>query len=153
MRRILAGLAALSMVTGVSTVVTPAPARALADGLALTPPMGFNNWNSTHCSATFNEAMVKGIADLFVSRGLKDAGYRFVNIDDCWALPARDPVTDRLVPDPVRFPNGIKALADYVHAKGLRFGIYTSAGTKTCNSAGFPGGLGHEDVDAATFAE
>src|SRR6266496_955134 len=101
MRRILTGLAAASMVAGLSTVVSqvvlPAPAHALADGLALTPPMGFNNWNSTHCGAAFNEAMVKGIADLFVSRGLKDAGYRFVNIDDCWALPARDPVTGRLV--------------------------------------------------------
>jgi alpha-galactosidase len=115
--------------------------------------MGFNNWNSTHCRADFNETMVKGIADLFVTRGLKDAGYQYVNIDDCWALPARDPVTGRLVPDPARFPNGIKALADYVHAKGLKFGIYTSAGTKTCNVAGFPGGLGHEDTDAATFAE
>ena len=157
MRRILAGLAVASMLAGLSTVVSqvvlPAPAQALPDGLALTPPMGFNNWNSTHCRAEFNEAMVKGIADLFVARGLKDAGYQHVNIDDCWALPARDAVTGRLVPDPVRFPNGIKSLADYVHAKGLKFGLYTSAGTKTCNSAGFPGGLGHETTDAATFAE
>jgi alpha-galactosidase len=153
MRKILAGLATASMLVGLSTVVSQVPAGALPDGLALTPPMGFNNWNSTHCRAEFNETMVKGIADIFVSRGLKDAGYQYVNIDDCWALPARDPATGRLVPDPVRFPNGIKALADYVHAKGLKFGIYTSAGTKTCNVAGFPGGLGHEDVDAATFAE
>jgi alpha-galactosidase len=157
MRRILAGLAAASMVAGLSTVVSqvilPAPAYALDDGLALTPPMGFNNWNSTGCRADFNEAMVKGIADIFVARGLKDAGYQYVNLDDCWALPARDPATGRLVPDPVRFPNGIKAVADYVHGKGLKFGIYTSAGTKTCNTAGFPGGLGHEQTDAATFAE
>jgi alpha-galactosidase len=125
---------------------------ALADGLALTPPMGFNNWNSTHCRAEFNEDMVKGIADIFVDKGLKDAGYQYVNLDDCWALPTRD-ANGKLVPDPVRFPNGIKAVADYVHSKGLKLGIYTSAGTKTCNSAGFPGALGHEYSDAQQFAD
>ncbi|MGO4457800.1 NPCBM/NEW2 domain-containing protein [Streptomyces sp. M-16] len=113
--------------------------------------MGFNNWNSTHCRAEFNETMVKGIADLFVSKGLKAAGYRYVNLDDCWALPNRD-ASGNLVPDPARFPNGIKALADYVHGKGLKFGIYTSAGTRTCDTAGFPGGLGHEQADANLFA-
>ncbi|MBC9716011.1 NPCBM/NEW2 domain-containing protein [Streptomyces sp. TRM66268-LWL] len=122
------------------------------DGLARTPPMGFNNWNTTHCRAEFNEAMVKSIADIFVEKGLKDAGYEYVNLDDCWALPERD-ADGKLVPDPVRFPNGIKAVADYVHAKGLKFGIYTSAGTKTCNVAGFPGGLGHEKSDAQQFAD
>ncbi len=127
-------------------------APALADGLALTPPMGFNNWNSTHCRAEFNESMVKGIADIFVEKGLKDAGYQYVNLDDCWALPARD-AGGKLVPDPARFPNGIKAVADYVHSKGLKLGIYTSAGTKTCNSAGFPGALGHEYSDARQFAD
>ncbi|MGW1377390.1 NPCBM/NEW2 domain-containing protein [Streptomyces sp. NPDC002446] len=129
-----------------------AAAPRLPDGLAKTPPMGFNNWNSTHCRAEFDEAMVKGIADLFLSKGLKDAGYQYVNLDDCWALPTRDP-NGRLVPDPKRFPHGIKAVADYVHAKGLKFGIYTSAGTKTCNEAGFPGGLGHEKSDARQFAD
>ncbi|WP_189134308.1 NPCBM/NEW2 domain-containing protein [Wenjunlia tyrosinilytica] len=113
--------------------------------------MGFNNWNSTACRAEFNESMVKGIADLFVSKGLKAAGYTYVNLDDCWAKTSRDS-SGNLVPDPVRFPNGIKAVADYVHSKGLKFGIYTSAGTKTCNTAGFPGGLGHEQQDADTFA-
>ncbi|MFJ6567556.1 NPCBM/NEW2 domain-containing protein [Streptomyces sp. NPDC091292] len=136
---------------------TAAPEAATAppkadDGLALTPPMGFNNWNSTHCRAEFNEAMVKGIADLFIEKGLKASGYQYVNLDDCWALPQRD-ANGKLVPDPVRFPNGIKAVADYVHAKGLKLGIYTSAGTKTCNSAGFPGALGHEYSDAQQFAD
>ncbi|NEB08487.1 alpha-galactosidase [Streptomyces coelicoflavus] len=135
---------------------TPAPAQAPAasghEGLALTPPMGFNNWNSTHCRDEFDESMVKGIADLFVERGLKDAGYEYVNLDDCWALPERD-ADGRLVPDPERFPNGIKAVADYVHSKGLKFGIYTSAGTKTCSSIGFPGALGHEYSDARQFAD
>lgn len=128
------------------------PAVRLPDGSALTPPMGFNNWNATHCRAEFNEAMVKGIADIFVEKGLKEAGYEYVNLDDCWALPRRD-AKGKLVPDPKRFPHGIKAVADYVHAKGLKFGIYTSAGTKTCNVAGFPGALGHERSDARQFAQ
>lgn len=76
-----------------------APAPRLPGGLAKTPPMGFNNWNSTQCRAEFNEEMVKGIADLFVSKGLKDAGYQYVNLDDCWALPTRDG-NGKLVPDP-----------------------------------------------------
>jgi alpha-galactosidase len=158
--RLLSSLTALLLVATAATTVivaaetaAPRPAYALDDGLALTPPMGFNNWNTTHCGGTFNEQMIIGIADLFVANGLKDAGYQYVNIDDCWALPARDPVTQRLVPDPARFPHGIKWLADYVHGKGLKFGIYTSAGTKTCNQLGFPGGLGHEDIDAQTFAD
>ncbi|MFJ6789589.1 NPCBM/NEW2 domain-containing protein [Streptomyces angustmyceticus] len=129
-----------------------APAPRLPGGLAATPPMGFNNWNSTNCRAEFNEEMVKGIADIFVAKGLKDAGYQYVNLDDCWALPTRDG-NGKLVPDPRRFPHGIKAVADYVHSKGLKFGIYTSAGIKTCNTAGFPGGLGHEKSDAQQFAD
>lgn len=141
--------------TAVLTLAASAPAEAalgtLDNGLARTPQMGFNNWNSTHCRADFNEDMVKGIADLFVSAGLKDAGYEYVNLDDCWALPQRDEQGD-LVPDPVRFPHGIKAVADYVHGKGLKFGIYSSAGTKTCDRAGFPGGLGHEQQDADLWA-
>ncbi|MEU6507943.1 NPCBM/NEW2 domain-containing protein [Streptomyces sp. NPDC046942] len=146
-----AGLAAPAVAAPTRAPAASA-APALADGLALTPPMGFNNWNSTHCRADFDEAMVKGIADLFVAKGLKDAGYRYVNLDDCWALPNRD-ADGKLVPDPARFPNGIKAVADYVHAKGLKLGIYTSAGTRTCNSAGFPGALGHEYSDARQFAD
>ncbi|MGW3649093.1 NPCBM/NEW2 domain-containing protein [Streptomyces sp. NPDC000878] len=144
-----AGFTAPALATPPETAPTlPSPTA----GLALTPPMGFNNWNSTHCRAEFNEAMVKGIADIFVAKGLKDAGYEYVNLDDCWALPQRD-ADGKLVPDPVRFPNGIKAVADYVHTKGLKLGIYTSAGTKTCNSAGFPGALGHEYSDAQQFAD
>ncbi|MFE6174908.1 NPCBM/NEW2 domain-containing protein [Streptomyces sp. NPDC056464] len=154
-RRLVGALAAgLLCAAGLAVpTATAAPAAATADdGLALTPPMGFNNWNSTHCRAEFNEAMVKGIADIFVEKGLKDAGYEYVNLDDCWALPARD-AGGKLVPDPARFPGGIKAVADYVHAKGLKLGIYTSAGTKTCNTAGFPGALGHEYSDARQFAD
>ncbi|MFF1711446.1 NPCBM/NEW2 domain-containing protein [Streptomyces sp. NPDC058268] len=129
-----------------------APDAKLPGGLALTPPMGFNNWNSTHCRAEFDETMVKGIADIFVEKGLKDAGYQYVNLDDCWALPQRD-ANGKLVPDPKRFPGGIKAVADYVHSKGLKLGIYTSAGSKTCSDIGFPGALGHEVSDARQFAD
>ncbi|WP_438302795.1 NPCBM/NEW2 domain-containing protein [Streptomyces sp. HUAS TT11] len=157
-RRVVGALTAgLLCTTGLAAPALAAPADvparpALADGLALTPPMGFNNWNSTNCRAEFDESMVKGIADLFVDEGLKAAGYQYVNLDDCWALPSRD-ADGKLVPDPVRFPDGIKAVADYVHSKGLKLGIYTSAGTKTCNSAGFPGALGHEYSDAQQFAD
>lgn len=95
----------------------PSAAGAKADnGLALTPPMGFNNWNSTHCRAEFNESMVKGIADIFVEKGLKDAGYQYINLDDCWAVPQRN-ADGKLEADPARFPNGIKAVADYVHSR------------------------------------
>jgi len=131
---------------------TAPAADALDNGLALTPQMGFDNWNATQCTSTFNEAMIESIADLFVSSGLKAAGYEYVNLDDCWALPARD-ANGNLVPDPVRFPDGIKAVADYVHSKGLKFGLYSSAGTKTCNGqSGFPGSLGYEQQDAEQWA-
>ncbi|MEV5611280.1 NPCBM/NEW2 domain-containing protein [Streptomyces sp. NPDC052225] len=157
-RRVIGTVAAAVLCAGGLAAVPAAaaapaePSPAVDDGLALTPPMGFNNWNSTHCRADFNEAMVKGIADLFVEKGLKDAGYQYVNLDDCWALPDRD-ANGKLVPDPVRFPHGITAVADYVHSKGLKLGIYTSAGTKTCSDIGFPGALGHEYSDARQFAD
>lgn len=148
----LAAAAALTAGVAVSTQIAAAPeAAALENGLARTPPMGFNNWNTTGCGPQFNETMVKGIADIFVSKGLKNAGYTYVNLDDCWALPSRD-ASGNLVADPARFPNGVKAVADYVHSKGLKFGLYSSAGTKTCADNGFPGSLGHEKQDAALWA-
>jgi alpha-galactosidase len=125
------------------------PALAVGNGLALVPPMGFNDWNAFGCDVS--ETLIKQTADLFVSSGLKAAGYTFVNIDDCWMTHDRDPGTGRLVPDPVKFPSGISGVADYVHARGLKLGIYEDAGTATC--AGFPGSLGHEQVDAQTFAD
>ena len=116
LRRI-AGAGAALAIAASGLVLSQSPALALENGLLRTPPMGFNNWNSTQCKADFNETMIRGIADLFVSKGLKDVGYTYVNIDDCWALPDRD-AKGNLVPDPARFPHGIKALADYVHAQG-----------------------------------
>ncbi|WP_329459083.1 NPCBM/NEW2 domain-containing protein [Streptomyces sp. NBC_01497] len=142
-----AGLPALAAVT-TDVAVTATPAAALDNHLALTPPMGFNDWNSFGCDV--DEALIKQTADYFVSSGLKDAGYTYVNIDDCWQTHSRD-ADGRLVPDPVKFPDGIKGTADYVHSKGLKLGIYEDAGTATC--AGYPGSLGHEGTDAQTFAD
>jgi len=125
-------------------------AHAMDGGLARTPPMGWNDWNAFQCNVS--EALVEQTADFFVSSGMRDVGYEFVNIDDCWALPERD-IDGNLVPNPAKFPNGIQAVADYVHARGLKFGIYATAGTHTCNRAdGFPGSLGYETQDAALFA-
>lgn len=142
--------ASLAFVVAVAASANPASAAQ-----ATPPQMGFNNWNSTHCRDEFNETMIRGIADKFISMGLRDAGYRYVNIDDCWANWQRDK-NGNLEPNPERFPSGIKALADYIHQHGLKFGLYSSAGTSTCEplqeNRGFPGGLGHEKQDAATFA-
>lgn len=146
MRPLLALLTAL-LVLGAAA---DAPAVPIATVSLVAPPMGVNDWNAVGCSDAFDEAWVRAQADALVITGLRDRGYRYVNLDDCWAAPAR--VDDRLVPDPVRFPHGIAALADYVHARGLRLGIYTSAGTMTCDARGFPASLGHETADAASFA-
>ena len=122
-------------------------AHAWDNGAALTPPMGWNSWNKFGCNVS--EEMIKSMADAMVSSGMKDAGYQYVVIDDCWQV-SRDE-NGFIVPDPQRFPSGIKALADYVHSKGLKFGIYSDAGTKTC--AGRPGSQGHEYQDAIRYAQ
>ncbi|SDY52629.1 alpha-galactosidase [Saccharopolyspora shandongensis] len=119
-----------------------------ADDPAPAPPMGWNSWNKFGCD--INEQLIIETADAMVASGMKDAGYQYVNIDDCWMAPERG-ADGRLQPDPVRFPAGIKAVADHVHAKGLKLGIYSSAGTKTCQ--GLPASLDHEEVDARTFAD
>jgi alpha-galactosidase len=125
-----------------------APASALAaEGLALTPPMGWNSWNKFGCDVS--ETLIKGAADALVASGMKDAGYQYVVIDDCWQV-SRD-ASGKIVVDEKRFPSGMKALADYVHSKGLKFGIYSDAGTQTC--AGRPGTKGHDEIDARTYAE
>jgi len=115
-------------------------------GLALTPPMGWNSWNKFGCHVSAD--MIKGMADAMVKSGMKDAGYQYVVIDDCWQV-TRD-ADGNIVPDPKTFPNGIKSVADYVHSLGLKFGIYSDAGSQTC--AGRPGGLGHEYQDAIKYA-
>lgn len=123
------------------------PAHAESNGLALTPPMGFNDWNAFACNVT--EAKIKQAADFMVSSGLKSLGYNYVNVDDCWMASSRDS-HGNLVANAKKFPDGIKALADYVHKDGLLFGIYEGAGTKTCK--GLPGSYNHETHDADTFA-
>src|SRR5260370_41460446 len=120
--------------------------RALENGLALTPPMGWNSWNRFACSV--NEDLVKSAADALVSSGMKDVGYEYVVIDDCWQV-SRDPARN-IFADAKTFPSGIKALADYVHSKGLNFGIYSDAGTMTC--AKLPGTRAHEYLDALLYA-
>lgn len=120
--------------------------RALDNGLARTPPMGWNSWNKFACNVS--EDLIKQAADAMVSSGMKDAGYQYIVVDDCWQV-SRDP-EGNIVPDPHRFASGMKALADYVHGKGLKFGLYSDAGTGTCQNR--PGGRGYEFQDARQYA-
>ncbi|XP_074581622.1 alpha-galactosidase-like [Curcuma longa] len=122
--------------------------RALGNGLGRTPPMGWNSWNHFQCN--INENLIRETADALVSTGLARLGYNYVNIDDCWGEPNRD-YQGNLVSKRSTFPSGIKALADYVHARGLKLGIYSDAGTQTCSRT-MPGSLGYEEHDARTFA-
>ncbi|MCV9387004.1 glycoside hydrolase family 27 protein [Reichenbachiella ulvae] len=116
------------------------------EGLAETPPMGWNSWNKFACDV--DENLIKETADAMVASGMKDAGYEYIVIDDCWH-GERDSL-GFIHPDPERFPSGIKALADYIHSKGLKFGIYSDAGWETCG--GRPGSRGREYQDAMTYA-
>jgi len=118
----------------------------VSKGLALTPPMGWNTWNKFACNVS--DELVRGMADAMVKSGMKDAGYQYIVIDDCWQI-SRDQ-NGTIVVDPQRFPNGMKAVSDYVHSVGLKFGIYSDAGTMTCQKR--PAGLGHEYQDARTYA-
>ena len=116
--------------------------------LTRTPPLGWNSWNTF--GERISEDLIKETADAMISTGLYDAGYEYVVIDDCWSKRRRGP-DGRIIPDPEKFPSGMKALADYIHSRGLKFGMYSDAGTKTC--AGYPGSFEHEFIDAETFAE
>jgi len=124
------------------------PASSAIDNLALTPPMGWNSWNPF--GENVNERVIRETADAMVSSGLKDAGFSYIVIDDYWQ-GTRDTVTGVLNFNPERFPSGIKALADYVHSKGLKIGIYSDAGTMTCGDQ--PGSFGYEENDAKLFAD
>ena len=117
------------------------------DNIALTPPMGWNSWNKFGCNVS--EQLIKETADAMVTSGMRDAGYIYVNIDDCWH-GERDSM-GFIHPDPERFPSGMKSLADYIHSKGLKIGIYSDAGTNTCG--GKPGSRGYEYQDALTYAK
>jgi alpha-galactosidase len=120
----------------------------IGDTLCLTPPMGWNSWNTF--TNTLNEQLVKEMADKMVSSGMRELGYQYINLDDFWQLPQRD-AEGNIQINREKFPNGIKAVADYVHARGLKLGIYSDAADKTCG--GVAGGYGYEERDAADYAK
>jgi alpha-galactosidase len=128
--------------------------QALENGVARTPPMGWNTWNSFGCN--INETLIRQSADAILSSGMRDAGYQYVVVDDCWFNPNRDGAGN-LQGDPTRFPSGMKALGDYLHSRGLKFGIYEVPVDRTCAQyfGGYPGATGsqgHEAQDARQFA-
>ena len=116
--------------------------------MKMTPPMGWNSWNTF--GRDINEQLILDMARKISETGLQSAGYNYIVIDDCWSLKQRDK-NGRLQPDPEKFPNGMKAVADALHEMGFKFGMYGCAGTLTCD--GYPGSFDHEYIDAATFAE
>ncbi len=116
--------------------------------MGFAPALGWNSWNTF--TWDINEQLIRDVADVFVTEGYLDAGYEYIVIDDCWSLKERN-ADGNLVVDPAKFPSGMKALADYIHDKGLKFGMYSCVGTHTC--AGYPGSFEHEFQDAALFAE
>ncbi len=118
------------------------------EGLVLTPPMGFNTWNTF--SSKIDEFMIRETAEAMIKNGMRDAGYNYIVLDDTWSAMERD-AQGNLQAHPVKFPSGMKALGDYLHERGFKFGIYNCAGTKTCG--GYPGGWGHEFQDALKYAE
>jgi len=120
----------------------------MPSSLAPTPPMGWNSWNTF--GHNINETVVRETADVLISSGLKDCGYNYIVIDDCWSVKDHRDSNGNLIADPEKFPNGIKALADYVHSKGFKIGIYSDAAEKTCG--GYIGSLGFEDQDAHLWA-
>lgn len=142
----------VAMVTGIQMVAS------LDNGVARTPPMGWLSWERFECNTDcdgdpdncISEYLYKKMADIMVTDGYLAAGYQYVDIDDCWLSKSRDS-EGRLQADPVRFPSGIKGLADYMHAKGLKLGVYGDVGTRTC--AGFPGSEGYMHRDAQTLAD
>eukprot|EP00547_Thalassionema_nitzschioides_P000602 CAMPEP_0194212912 /NCGR_PEP_ID=MMETSP0156-20130528/13084_1 /TAXON_ID=33649 /ORGANISM="Thalassionema nitzschioides, Strain L26-B" /LENGTH=413 /DNA_ID=CAMNT_0038940817 /DNA_START=94 /DNA_END=1335 /DNA_ORIENTATION=+ len=121
--------------------------NALENGLGIVPPMGWNSWNAFHCDV--DELKVKLAVEVMLGNGLVQLGYNYMNLDDCWMSPNRTS-DGRYQADPDKFPSGIPALVKEVHKAGMKFGLYTSAGTKTCQK--LPGSLDNEEIDAETFA-
>ncbi|CAL1261570.1 unnamed protein product [Larinioides sclopetarius] len=130
----------------------------LENGLARTPPMGWLAWERFKCNINcrsdpdncISEKLFMEMADRLVEDGYRDAGYVYINVDDCWMAPSRDS-DGNMVPDPERFSHGIGYLADYMHKKGLKLGIYQDFGLLTC--MGYPGIVGHMEQDAKAFAK
>lgn len=157
-RALIVGIAALVALAGCtagqpnqrqdqSTAGAAQPTPLISNGLARTPVMGFNDWNAFGCDVSAK--LIEQTADAMLASGMRAAGYAYVDIDDCWMAKHRS-ASGHLVADPHKFPGGIRPVADYVHARGFKLGIYESAGRETC--AHFPGSLGHEKTDAADFA-
>jgi alpha-galactosidase len=148
-------MAAVVTAAGAATVIGPSTrAEALNNGVARTPPMGWNTWNTFGCN--ISESLIRQMTDAIVSTGMRDRGYEYVVVDDCWFNPSRD-AAGNLQGDPTRFPSGMKALGDYIHGKGLKFGIYQVPVDKTCAQyfgayPGATGSRGHEAQDARQFA-
>ncbi|MET7705909.1 alpha-galactosidase [Micromonospora sp. NPDC005413] len=147
-------LAAGLLLAGALVGLRAPTAQALDNGVARTPPMGWNSWNSFGCN--INEALIRQTADAIVSTGMRDLGYQYVVVDDCWFNPNRDG-SGNIQGDPGRFPSGMKALGDYLHARGLKFGLYQVPVDKTCAQyfgayPGATGSRGHEAQDARQFA-
>ena len=139
-------LPAVLVLLNAGALFAPSSLSQASSSVAQTPPMGWNSWNKFACNVS--DKLIREMADAMVSSGMQAAGYQYVNIDDCWQV-SRDP-QGTIVADPERFPSGMKALADYVHSKGLKLGLYTDAGTGTCEKR--PGSLNHEVQDAKTYA-
>ncbi|MEU7975243.1 ricin-type beta-trefoil lectin domain protein [Micromonospora sp. NPDC049089] len=147
-------LAAGILIAGTLVGLRAPAAQALDNGVARTPPMGWNSWNSFGCN--INEALIRQTADAIVSSGMRDLGYNYVVVDDCWFNPNRDS-SGNIQGDPTRFPSGMKALGDYLHARNLKFGLYQVPVDKTCaqyfgSYPGATGSRGHEVQDARQFA-
>jgi alpha-galactosidase len=154
LRRTVTAVAAMVLLAGGLVGLRAPAAQALNNGVARTPPMGWNSWNTFGCN--INEALIRQHADALVSSGLRDLGYRYVVVDDCWFNPNRDS-SGNLQGDPGRFPSGMKALGDYLHARDLKFGIYQVPVDRTCaqyfgSYPGATGSQGHEAQDARQFA-
>ncbi|OTA04865.1 GH27 alpha-galactosidase [Trichoderma parareesei] len=132
---------------GLLVALSTSTVQAVNNGLARTPQMGWNNWNTFACSVS--SALLTSTAQLLTEYGLQDLGYKYVVLDDCWSA-GRDVADGRLVADEAKFPGGMKPLADALHEKGFLFGMYSSAGEMTC--ARYAGSLDHEEADAASFA-
>jgi len=139
-------LPAVLLLLNAGALFAPSSLSQASSSVAQTPPMGWNSWNKFACNVS--DKLIREMADAMVSSGMQAAGYQYVNIDDCWQV-SRDP-QGAIVADPQRFPSGMKVLADYVHSKGLKLGLYTDAGTGTCEKR--PGSLNHEVQDAKTYA-
>ena len=148
-------IVAVCLTVFTATTANGSPTPTQDTQVAATPPMGWNSWNSFGCN--INEQLIRDTADHLVSSGMRDAGFKNVVIDDCWFDPQRD-ANGNLRGNPQRFPSGMKSLADYVHSKGLKFGIYEVPTEETCAQRGgtYPGmtgSQGHEEQDARTFAQ